>query len=61
MPSDAANATPGLGTSIVEALARQLNATIKISDRKPGTGVSIVHAQLAALEGGKAASHEQAI
>ncbi len=34
----------GLGTSIVQALARQLEATIDVTDAKPGTRVDIVHA-----------------
>jgi len=33
----------GLGTSIVEALARQLGATVSIADAKPGTRISIAH------------------
>jgi two-component sensor histidine kinase len=33
----------GLGTSIVEALAMQLHATVEMSDAKPGTRVAIVH------------------
>jgi chemotaxis protein methyltransferase CheR len=33
----------GLGTSIVEALARQLDARIEFSDETPGTRVSIIH------------------
>jgi len=44
-------AKPGLGTSIVEALANQLSASVKVEDLKPGTGVSIVHVHAsAALE-----------
>jgi two-component sensor histidine kinase len=35
---------PGLGTSIVEALAKQLAAKVEITDLDPGTQVSIVHA-----------------
>lgn len=35
--------TPGLGTGIVAALARQLGATVTTSNRNPGTTVSIVH------------------
>jgi two-component sensor histidine kinase len=35
--------TPGLGTSIVRALATQLKADVKVSDLAPGTGVSIIH------------------
>lgn len=42
-PVDAAEAMPGLGTGIVEALARQLDATVTIADAHPGTTVSIVH------------------
>jgi PAS domain S-box-containing protein len=33
---------PGLGTGIVDALAKQLGATVTISDRAPGTRVSVV-------------------
>lgn len=44
MPSGAAKAKAGLGTAIVEALANQLSATITVTDLKPGTGVSLVHA-----------------
>lgn len=35
---------PGLGTGIVEALARQLDATVQVTDQQPGTKVSVVHA-----------------
>ncbi|HEY6814209.1 MAG TPA: histidine kinase dimerization/phosphoacceptor domain -containing protein [Croceibacterium sp.] len=34
----------GLGTSIVDALARKLEATVLIADANPGTKVSITHA-----------------
>ena len=51
MPAEAEpRATAGLGTSIVEALARQLRARVRISDRKPGTLVSVVHTQIAAVD-----------
>jgi len=33
----------GLGTAIVEALAKQLHATVQVADADPGTCVSIVH------------------
>jgi two-component sensor histidine kinase len=48
----AASAGPkaGLGTSIVEALARQLHARVRVENAQPGTKVSIVHAQIAAVE-----------
>ncbi len=50
MPRDAASATPGLGTSIVEALARQLHARVQVTGSHPGTTVSIVHSQISAVE-----------
>ena len=40
----------GLGTSIVEALARQLHAQVRVSDAKPGATVSITHSSIAAVE-----------
>ena len=43
MPKNADDAKPGLGTSIVEALANQLQAEVKVADGHPGTKVSIVH------------------
>jgi len=43
MPQDAASATPGLGTSIVEALARQLEAHVLVTAADPGTTVSVRH------------------
>ena len=50
MPKDAASATPGLGTSIVEALARQLHAQIHVEDRHPGTRVSLIHSPLTRVQ-----------
>jgi two-component sensor histidine kinase len=50
MPKDPESLKPGLGTSIVEALANQLKAKVRVSDAHPGTAVSIVHTQLAAVE-----------
>ena len=44
MPKDCAGARPGLGTSIVAALAQQLQASVQVADAGPGTTVSIVHA-----------------
>ena len=35
--------TPGLGTGIVDALAKQLGATVTSSNKGPGTTVSVVH------------------
>ena len=45
MPTDAAK--PGLGTGIVEALARQLSGHIRVADALPGTTFTLVHDELA--------------
>ncbi|WP_298160669.1 sensor histidine kinase [Brevundimonas sp.] len=50
MPKDAASATPGLGTSIVEALAKQLHARIQVESPGNGVVISVIHSQLAAVE-----------
>lgn len=38
-----ADSKPGLGTGIVEALAKQLEATVEVTDQSPGTKVTIAH------------------
>jgi two-component system, sensor histidine kinase PdtaS len=48
MPKHRSAAKPGLGTSIVEALAKQLGADVEVFDAKPGTRVSLVHREIAA-------------
>jgi two-component sensor histidine kinase len=42
LPTDTDPPRPGLGTSIVEALAKQLQARVQVVDAGPGTIVSIV-------------------
>lgn len=42
MPGDHAEAKPGLGTGIVDAIAKQLGATVEIKAADPGTTVAIV-------------------
>lgn len=44
---------PGLGTSIVEALASQLQAAVRVDDGRPGTKVSLIHAEGAAAVAGQ--------
>ncbi len=44
MPEGTEAPAPGLGTGIVEALAKQLHASVEITDTDPGTTVAIVHA-----------------
>jgi two-component sensor histidine kinase len=48
MPGDHATRKPGLGTGIVDALAKQLDASVTITDTDPGTRVAIVHHQVPA-------------
>lgn len=43
------NVKAGLGTSIIEALAKQLGAEIQVTDAHPGTKVSIAHASVPIL------------
>jgi len=50
MPKDAASAKPGLGTSIVEALAKQLQARIQVESRGHGVVISLIHSHLVAVE-----------
>ena len=44
MQADKERGMPGLGTGIVEALSRQLQATVTVVDAKPGTRVEVRHA-----------------
>jgi two-component sensor histidine kinase len=48
-PKDPEASKPGLGSSIVEAVANQLAAEVRVTDGAPGTEVSVVHAQIAAV------------
>jgi two-component sensor histidine kinase len=41
-----ASAKPGLGTSIIQALAMQLHASIDVADAMPGTAVSVAHTKI---------------
>lgn len=43
MPTGAAAPKAGLGTGIVEALAKNLDGEIQVSDAAPGTAVTIMH------------------
>ena len=47
MHIDPAAEATGLGTSIVQALARQLHASVDVAAAHPGTTVSIEHTQIA--------------
>lgn len=50
-----APARTGLGTSIVAALAAQLNASVEMTRQHPGTQVSIKHTQVALVKDGSEA------
>jgi len=52
MPKDAENARPGLGTGIIQALARQQDASIQIADTNPGTAVNVIHTESPDSAGG---------
>jgi two-component sensor histidine kinase len=47
MPVYPDSAKVGLGSNIVEALAKQLGADVRVADAKPGTEVSVVHTETA--------------
>jgi len=46
MPAVKGDSPAGLGSNIVKALAMQLNATITLTDAKPGTRVTIAHTEI---------------
>lgn len=50
IPTGPAAAKPGLGTGIVEALAKQLDASVAVIDAEPGTRVSILHRESESTE-----------
>ena len=46
MPAACQGGKPGLGTGIVEALSRQLDAKVSVQDANPGTRVDIRHGEV---------------
>ena len=44
IPEGAFEAKPGLGTGIVDAISKQLDAHVRVTDASPGTKISVVHA-----------------
>jgi two-component sensor histidine kinase len=50
MPTDPAEMRIGLGTSIIEALARQLEAVVVVERTRPGTRTSIAHDQVLLID-----------
>ena len=61
MPGDAAKVKPGLGTSIVQALSKQLQAHIKVTDTHPGTLITIAHSHIAVVQGANSVADNGAI
>ncbi|MDB5455224.1 MAG: histidine kinase [Caulobacter sp.] len=57
MPAGAA-VQSGLGTSIVQALAKQLQASVEVVVEHPGTKISIEHTQIALVDDEPEASGE---
>jgi two-component sensor histidine kinase len=55
------SAKPGLGTSIVQALAAQLQASVTIADANPGTAVSIARVKLSAIRHASSAAPAKAV
>jgi two-component sensor histidine kinase len=51
MPANPTSAKAGLGTTIIEALAKRLGANVELTDANPGTTVSIVHAHVPVIAG----------
>jgi two-component system, sensor histidine kinase PdtaS len=49
IPPKSKDTKGGLGTSLIEALAKQLEARVGVANAHPGTAVSIVHSQIAAV------------
>lgn len=60
MPS-APIAKAGLGTTIVQALAKQLSATVSVANANPGTKVSIAHSYVPVLVGQAAQTADRAV
>jgi two-component sensor histidine kinase len=56
MPSDRSSIRAGLGTSIVQALAAQLQSVVDVAPARPGTRVSITHAAVTLVADGDGAT-----
>jgi two-component sensor histidine kinase len=61
MPINPAHAKAGLGTSIVQSLAKHLSAKINVADANPGTKISVVHTYVPVLVGQTAAPADRAV
>lgn len=61
MPTNADAPKPGLGTSIVQALSKQLHAVVRVADAEPGTAVTVAHAQISAVQSADAVPGDRAV
>ena len=61
MPHASEAAKPGLGTSIVQALANQLSANVKLAKGNPGTKVMVAHSYVPVLVGQAASQAPSAV
>ncbi len=61
MPADPSLIRTGLGTSIIQALARQLQAQVDVGPAMPGTVISIEHRQVALVKGHPDANGRQTL
>jgi len=43
MPVGETKSKPGLGTGIIEALAKQVECVLRVVDAKPGTSITLIH------------------
>ena len=60
-PPTPLGARPGLTASIFQALTKQLQAVIKITDAKPAASKFVAHKQIAAIHSANATMAERAI
>ncbi|QXQ07369.1 PAS domain-containing protein [Sphingosinicellaceae bacterium] len=51
MPGDMPDAKAGLGTTIVNALAKQLHATVRVAPGRPGTSIIVNETKLRLVDG----------
>ena len=61
IPKNPSSAPMGLGSTIVKALAKQLQAVVEVTDNHPGTAVSVAHKELPAEDDASAPPPERAV
>ncbi|MEO7178565.1 MAG: histidine kinase dimerization/phosphoacceptor domain -containing protein [Allosphingosinicella sp.] len=61
MPGNMADAKPGLGTTIVNALAKQLHATVHVDSSEVGTSITVNETKLRLVDGASLEPEVQAV